>query len=215
MTHTAGYCYHIWNGDMAKYLEKTGIPGITTCKNEALKLPIVTDPGERWEYGINIDWVGKAVEAVSGKRLDAYLRDHIFTPLGMSDTGFKLGAAQRERLVGMHPRGADGSLTPMPFEMEQEPEFHMGGGGLYGTAADYIRFMQMMLNKGRATATGAEARDGRLMGQNHIGDLKVGKMITADPGLDQRRRSLSRHGQEMGPELHDQHREHAGRPQRR
>src|ERR1700720_1318030 len=89
MTHTAGFCYDMWNGDMVKYLEKTGTPGITTCKNAALKTPIMTDPGTRWEYGTNIDFVGKAVEAVSGKKLDAYLRENLFTPLGMTDTGFK------------------------------------------------------------------------------------------------------------------------------
>ncbi len=75
MTHTAGFCYHLWNGDMVNYLEKTGTPDITSCKNAALKTPIMSDPGTRWEYGTNIDFVGKAVEAVSGKRLDAYLRD--------------------------------------------------------------------------------------------------------------------------------------------
>src|SRR6202047_418984 len=78
MTHTAGFAYDMWNGDMVQYLEKTGTPGITTCKNAALKTPITSDPGTRWEYGTNIDFVGKAVEAVSGKRLDAYLRDHMF-----------------------------------------------------------------------------------------------------------------------------------------
>src|ERR1700738_2954131 len=111
MTHTAGFAYDIWNGDMVKYLERTGTPGIITCKNDALKTPLMTGPGTRWEYGTNIDFVGKAVEAASGKRLDAYLRDHLFTPLGMSDTGFKIGEAQRKRLVGMHQRNADGSLT--------------------------------------------------------------------------------------------------------
>jgi methyl acetate hydrolase len=153
MTHTAGFAYDMWNGDMLQYLEKTGTPGIITCKNDALKTPIMSDPGTRWEYGTNIDFVGKAVEAVSGKKLDAYLRDHLFTPLGMADTGFKLTDSQRKRLVGMHARGPDGALAPMPFELEQEPEFHMGGGGLYGTAGDYIKFTQMILNKGRATAT--------------------------------------------------------------
>ena len=68
MTHTAGFCYDLWNGDMGKYLEKKGLPSITTCKNDALKTPITTDPGTRWEYGTNIDFVGKAVEAASGKR---------------------------------------------------------------------------------------------------------------------------------------------------
>src|SRR5438046_7307374 len=150
MTHTAGFVYDMWNGDMAAYLAKTGTPGITTCQNAALKTPIATDPGTRWEYGTNIDFVGKAVEAVSGKRLDAYLRDHLCIPLGMSDTGFRIGESQRQRLVAMHARASDGSLAPIPFELEQDPEFHMGGGGLYGTAGDYIKFMQMILNKGRA-----------------------------------------------------------------
>src|SRR6476620_9403419 len=123
MTHTAGFCYNMWNGDMATYLEKVGIPPITSCKNDALRTPIATDPGTRWEYGTTIDFVGKAVEAVSGKRLDAYLRDHLFAPLGMNDTGFKLTDSMRKRLVGMHGRGPDGSLAPVPFELEQEPEF--------------------------------------------------------------------------------------------
>src|SRR5215475_15104394 len=81
MTHTAGFCYDMWNADMGTHAQKAGIPSITTCQNAALKTPIMTDPGTRWEYGTNIDFVGKAVEAVSGKRLDAYLRDHMFAPL--------------------------------------------------------------------------------------------------------------------------------------
>src|SRR6478752_5286087 len=180
MTHTAGFCYDLWNGEMVKYLEKTGLPGITTCKNDALKTPIMSDPGTRWEYGTNIDFVGKAVEAVSGKRLDAYLRDHLFTPLGMSDTGFKLGAAQRSRLVAMHVRGADGSLTAIPFELEKDPEFHMGGGGLYGTAGDYIKFTQMILNKGRGNGNKVlKPETVASMSQNHIGELEMTKMTSA------------------------------------
>ena len=108
MTHTAGFCYELWNSDKATYLEKTGTPGITTCQNAALKTPLASDPGTRWEYGTNIDFVGKAVEAVSGKRLDAYLRDHLFTPLGMHETAFKITDNMRKRLVGMHMRGDDG-----------------------------------------------------------------------------------------------------------
>jgi methyl acetate hydrolase len=182
MTHTAGFCYNMWNGDMVKYLEKTGLPPVTTCKNDALKTPIMSDPGTRWEYGTNIDFVGKAIEAASGKRLDAYLRDHLFAPLGMSDTGFKLGDSQRKRLVGMHARGADGSLTPIPFEMEQDPEFHMGGGGLYGTAGDYIKFTRMILNNGKGN--GNQVLKGETvatMGQNHIGEINMTKMVSAVP----------------------------------
>ena len=180
MTHTAGFCYDLWNGDMATYLQKKGLPSITSCKNDALKTPVATDPGTRWEYGINIDFVGKAVEAASGKRLDAYLRDHLFAPLGMNDTGFKLTDPMRKRLVGMHARGPDGSLAPIPFELEQDPEFHMGGGGLYGTAGDYIKFTQMILNKGRGNGNQLlKPETVALMGQNHIGEINMTKMISA------------------------------------
>jgi methyl acetate hydrolase len=182
MTHTAGFCYELWNSDKATYLEKTGTPGITTCQNAALKTPLASDPGTRWEYGINIDFVGKAVEAASGKRLDAYLRDHVFSPLGMSDTGFKITDDMRKRLVGMHARGEDGTLAPLPFELEQNPEFHMGGGGLYSTAGDYIKFCQMILNKGKGNGNQVlKAETVATMGQNHIGDLSVTKMPTAAP----------------------------------
>jgi methyl acetate hydrolase len=180
LTHTAGFCYDMWNGDMVRYLEKTGTPVITTCKNAALKTPIMSDPGTRWEYGTNIDFVGRAVEATSGLRLDAYLRDHLFKPLGMTDTGFKIGEQQRARLVGMHTRGEDGSLTRIPFELEQDPEFHMGGGGLYGTAGDYIRFTQMILNKGRGNGNQVlKPETVAMMGQNHIGELNMTRMTSA------------------------------------
>src|SRR3984893_3521752 len=180
MTHTAGFCYNLWNGDMVQYLEKTGLPAITTCQNDALKTPLTSDPGTRWEYGINIDLVRKAVEAVSGKRLDAYLRDSLFTPLGMTDTGFKIGDAQRQRLVGMHARGPDGSLAAIPFALEHHPEFHMGGGGLYSTAGDYIKFTQMILNKGRGNGNQVlRPETVTMMGQNHIGDINMGKMTSA------------------------------------
>jgi CubicO group peptidase (beta-lactamase class C family) len=183
MTHTAGFCYDMWNGNMAVYGEKAGLPGIITCKNDALKAPLVSDPGTRWEYGINIDFVGKAIEAATGRKLDAYLHDNLFAPLGMSDTGFRLGPSQRERLVGMHAR-ADGALAPVTFEMEQEPEFHMGGGGLYGTAGDYIKFTRMILNKGRGNGNQVLKPDTiGTMCENHIGELEMTKMVAAIPAV--------------------------------
>src|SRR6201996_4995010 len=145
MTHTAGFAYNMWNGDMVRYLDKTGLPTVTSGKLESLKAPLMTEPGTRWEYGINIDFVGRAVEVASGQRLEAYLRDHLFAPLGMNDTGYRIGEAQRQRLVSVHTRGPDGALTPIAFEIEQNPEFHMGGGGLYGTAGDYIQVTPMIL----------------------------------------------------------------------
>jgi CubicO group peptidase (beta-lactamase class C family) len=182
MTHTAGFCYDLWNADMGKYMEKTGTPGIISCLNAALKTPLASDPGTRWEYGINIDFVGKAVEAASGKKLDAYLHDHMFAPLGMSDTGFKITDNMRKRLVGMHARGEDGTLAAIPFELEQNPEFHMGGGGLYSTAGDYIKFCQMILNKGKGNGNQLlKPETVAAMGQNQMGDLTVGKLTSAAP----------------------------------
>jgi CubicO group peptidase (beta-lactamase class C family) len=113
-------------------------------------------------------------------RLDTYLRDYLFEPLGMTDTGFKIGGAQRARLIAVHTRGEDGSLTPIAFEIEQDPEFHMGGGGLYGTAGDYVRFTQMILNKGKGSGNQVlRPETVAMMGQNHIGELNMTKMTSA------------------------------------
>src|SRR5215831_18339097 len=137
ITHTAGFVYDIWSPEIGRYMEKRSIPGIISCENAALALPLTFDPGAKWDYGINIDWVGKAVERVSGQVLGDFFAEHLFGPIGMNDTGFKLTPEHRSRLAGMHARAPDGNLAPISFELPQEPEFQMGGGGLYGTAADY------------------------------------------------------------------------------
>jgi CubicO group peptidase (beta-lactamase class C family) len=182
LTHTAGFGYDIWNTDLVRYQEIKGIPGIISCQNAALTTPLTFDPGAKWDYGINIDWVGKAVEKVSGQSLESYLQQNIFKPLGMQDTAFKLSAEQRARLVGMHARQANGSLEPMPFEVPQSPEFHMGGGGLYGSAPDYLTFQQVFLHEGKFNdAQILKPETVRLMAQNAIGDLNVQALKTAIP----------------------------------
>src|SRR5438876_1639496 len=148
LTHTAGFAYEIWRPEIAQYQSATNTPGITTCTNAALTTPLMFDPGDRWEYGISIDWVGKMVEAVSGKKLDRYFQEHIFGPLGMKDTSFKISPSQRARLASVHQRGEDGALAPIAFGLPEEPEFHMGGGGLYGTAGDYLAFAQTIMQGG-------------------------------------------------------------------
>jgi methyl acetate hydrolase len=183
ITHTAGFVYDIWNGEMGRYMEKRGAPGIISCQNAALALPLVFEPGEKWDYGIGIDWVGKAVERASGQRLGDYFAEHLFGPIGMKDTGFRLTPDRRARLAGMHARGADAALTPIEFEIPQAPEFEMGGGGLYGTAADYLAFQRVFLNQGRADG-GQVLRPETvaLMAQNAIGELNVRMLKTAVPG---------------------------------
>lgn len=180
LTHTAGFSYDIWNADIGTYMQHAGIPGVISCENKALTTPLTFDPGERWDYGINIDWVGKAVEAVSGKTLDAYLRENLLGPLGMRDTGFAPGAAQKARLAGMHARQADGALVEIPFALPEAPEFFMGGGGLYGTARDYLAFLRMLLGQGALDGNRVlKPETVSLMARNHIGDLTVGWLRTA------------------------------------
>ena len=155
LTHTSGLGYDTWNADVMKYRQVTGIPAVGSCQNAALTTPLLFEPGERWEYGISIDWVGKMVEAASGQRLDRYMTERLFMPLGMGDTGFAIGPAQRLRKAKMHTRGA-GGFTVMEHEIPQTPEFHMGGGGLYSTVSDYLKFTQALLSGRRADP---EARD--------------------------------------------------------
>jgi len=178
LTHTAGFVYDIWNPDMSRYMEKKGAPG----KNAALMLPLVFDPGDRWDYGINIDWAGKAVERASGQSLGDFFAEHIFRPVGMTDTGFTLAPDRRARLVGMHARAEDGTLGPIPFELPQDPEFQMGGGGLYGTAANYLAFERLFLNQGRVNGRQVlRPETVQLMSQNAIGELDVRGLETAVP----------------------------------
>ncbi|MBV8523963.1 MAG: beta-lactamase family protein, partial [Acetobacteraceae bacterium] len=182
ITHTAGFVYDIWSPEMGRYMEKKGIPGIISCQNAALDLPLTFDPGDRWDYGINIDWVGKAVERVSGQTLGDYFAEHLFGPIGMTDTGFRLTPEHRARLAGMHARGANGTLEPIAFELPQEPEFQMGGGGLYGTAGDYLAFQRLFLNAGRADGKQVlSPQTVRLMSENAIGALEVQLLRTAVP----------------------------------
>jgi methyl acetate hydrolase len=181
LTHTAGYAYDMWNADMVRYLEATGTPSVITCQNAALMLPLASDPGEKWEYGISIDWAGKAVEAVSGQTLARYMQDNIFDPLGMTDTGFKLGEAQRRRLAKIHAR-TPGGLVSTDTEIPQDPEFHMGGGGLYSTVGDYLKFAQMILHGG--TFNGVQVLQPEtvaLMSLNAMGELGCNPMMTAVP----------------------------------
>jgi methyl acetate hydrolase len=184
LTHTAGFGYEMWRAEVVRYQEATGTPGIITCRNAALTTPLLFDPGEGWEYGIGIDWAGKMVEAVSGQRLDRYLRDNILGPLGMQDTSFSLSPGQRARLSRVHARDAGGALAPIEFALPEEPEFLMGGGGLYGTALDYLAFARMLMAGGALDGTRILSRETvDLMTRNHIGDLEVGPLRTVAPHL--------------------------------
>lgn len=184
LTHTSGFAYDIWNPDMNRYLDVMGIPRAGSGKLVALTTPLAFDPGARWEYGIGIDWAGRMVEAASGMRLGDYMRERIFAPLGMESTAYRLTPAMRSRLARVHQRTASGGLDVTDFETNQAPEFEPGGGGLYSTAGDYLRFLRMILNRGRAGAAQLlrpETVD--LMSKNAMGALRVGLLRTVRPPL--------------------------------
>ena len=185
LTHTAGFGYDLWSVDLGKYQTAKNIPGIITCQNAALRTPLLSDPGDRWFYGIGIDWAGKMVEATSGKRLGSYLQENLFAPLGMTSTGFKITPSMRERLAKVHQRGDNDAFTPqMDLEIPQEPEFEMGGGGIYGTAGDYLRFVRLILNRGKADGNEVlKPATVELMTHNAMGDSRVILLKTAAPAL--------------------------------
>ena len=182
LTHTSGFAYEIWSEDILAYQEARGVPQFMTCENAALTTPLLFDPGDRWDYGIGIDWAGKMIEAVSGQRLGHYMKENIFDPLGMDDTAFRITPAMRQRIATVHARGEDGAWIPMEFTIEQDPEFEMGGGGLYSTVSDYLKFIRMILNNGTANGHRVLRRETvETMSANSIGNSCVVKLSTAMP----------------------------------
>ncbi len=184
LTHTAGFVYDIWNPEMARFQKNNNIPRAGSGRNIALRIPLGFDPGERWEYGINIDWAGKMIEAVSGMRLGQFIAQNIATPLGMGSTAFKITPDMRARLAKVHQRNADGTFNVTAIEVPQEPEFEPGGGGIYSTASDYQRFIRMILNEGRGNGNQILRADTvALMSKNSIGNLRVGMLPTQNAVL--------------------------------
>jgi methyl acetate hydrolase len=184
LLHTAGMGYDFFNANYNRLAQEKGQPSVITASKQALKTPLLFDPGDKWEYGSNIDWCGQVIEAISGKRLGEVFRTRIFEPLGMRETTFQLTDALRQRTAGMHARNADGSLTPMDFELPSDPEVHMGGHGLYGTVGDYMRFIRMWLNDGAGEhGRVLKTETVEMAARNHLGDKKVTMLPGVIPSL--------------------------------
>ncbi|WP_050630481.1 serine hydrolase domain-containing protein [Bradyrhizobium viridifuturi] len=174
MVHSAGLSYDFINHTYNRLAQEKGQPSVITASKASLMTPLLFDPGERWEYGTNMDWCGQIVEAITGRRLGEVFKTRIFEPLGIQDTAFELTDGMRRKLAGIHARNADGSLTPMDFELPANPEIHMGGHGLYGTIGDYMRFIRMWLNDGAGEhGRVLKAETVRMAEKNHLGNSKV------------------------------------------
>ncbi|HEY5261573.1 MAG TPA: serine hydrolase domain-containing protein [Solirubrobacteraceae bacterium] len=149
LTHTSGLVYWFSDADLLRYHQIEDLPDPLSGRRGALDgVPLVGDPGARWTYGTSIDWLGRVVETLAGQDLDAYCKQHIFAPLGMSDTTFSPSDAQRERLMRLHERTADDGLSVSPIDLPFDPEFYSGGGGACSTGRDYLRFMRALLRGG-------------------------------------------------------------------
>ncbi len=149
LTHTAGASYWFANADILRYHQLTGIPDPISGKLATLyEMPLVADPGERWEYGTNTDWLGLVVQAVSGQVLATLCAERIFGPLAMPDTTFTPTEEQSARTMTVHARTPGGGLLPSPLRLSAEAEFFSGGAGASGTGPDYLRFMRTLLRGG-------------------------------------------------------------------
>jgi methyl acetate hydrolase len=184
LLHTAGLGYDFFNETYNRLAQEKGQPSVITASKAALMTPLLFDPGERWEYGSNLDWCGQVIEAIAGKRLGEVCSTRIFEPLGMHETTFELTDTLRRRVAGMHARNADGSLATMDFELPSQPEVHMGGHGLYSTVGDYMRFIRMWLNDGNGEhGRVLKAETVRMAERNHLGDKKITMLPGVIPSL--------------------------------
>ncbi|MDD2794687.1 serine hydrolase [Acidocella sp.] len=179
LTHTAGFSYAFASAEYAAYLTAQPNPPAFGTR-AALDAPLLFEPGERWEYGLGVDWAGLAVEAASGLNLEAYFQKHIFGPLGMADTSFMPTAAQLARRAALHKRQADGSLAATPPAALTVPEVFSGGGGLYSTLRGYQKFLRVFLTAGAGIVTAGTITE---MTRNQIGGLRAGYLPSANPAL--------------------------------
>ena len=201
--------------EIARYQAATGTPGITTCTNAASTTPLLFDPGDRWDYGISIDWAGKMVEAASGQKLDRYFQDNIFGPLGMKDTGFSSRPSQQARLA------ACTSATPTA-RSPPSSSASRGAGVPHGrrrTVRHRSRLPRVHANDhataARQRRAGAAARDRRPHGAKPHRRPRDRRDQDRHPAALQRRRALPGDLQEVGAQLPDQRPGRADRPRGR
>ena len=185
VTHTSGLGYWFWSDDLVRFEKVTGVPNVVPGSMEAFKAPMLHDPGERYTYGINTDWLGRVVEAVAGTTLDVVVKENIAGPLGMDDTMFVLDPGRLKNAVTVHVPGEGGGWVSAGEILNQAPDWWAGGHGLYSTPRDYVRFQQALLRGGELDGQrilAPETVDAAFT--NQIGDLAVPADVpTADPAV--------------------------------
>ncbi len=174
LTHTSGLGYNFTSPVVRDFKPRDG--------EQYAAGPLLFEPGAQWLYGTSTDWVGRLVESISGKVLEDYFRERIFGPLAMMDTSYTVPDGKRPRLVTVHRRQASGMFVPDPVQPPVSVPRPIGGGGLASTAADYTRFLRMLLNGGSLDGARVLSADTvASMGRNHIDSVSVPALKTALP----------------------------------
>lgn len=180
LSHTSGIGYGFANPTVARLQAGTQL--------SELELPLLNEPGARWNYSASTRVLGLIVEELSGQSLEDFFQENIFEPLGMQDTSYAVPPEKQARLPALHARAADGSLQEQPqlgAPAAPTPPF-TGDGGLYSTARDYGQLMRMFLNGGELDGVRILSEGSvQLMGENQIGDLFVEEQETTNPGISQ------------------------------
>lgn len=183
ITHTSGLSYWFFSDLLIQWEKVTGVPNVVAGSNASFTAPMLGDPGEAFRYGINIDWLGKVVEAVTGVGLDVAIKQGVTGPLGMDQTTFLMNDDQRPNSTPVHVKGEDGTWVAIGEILNQAPDWWAGGHGLYGPPSDYIKFQRALLRGGELDGT-------RILRQstvdeaftNQIGDLDFpAELPTSDP----------------------------------
>ncbi|MBS0481831.1 MAG: beta-lactamase family protein [Proteobacteria bacterium] len=179
LTHTAGFGYAFIHPDILRWFAPKGLPPGNW--KAGIQMPLMFDPGDRWEYSVATDWAGLAVEAASGLSLQDYLAQNVTGPLGMAATRFRAAEEMPQDAAKVHVRSPEGALVPTAMHI-QGGDFFSGGGGLSSTAPDYARFVRMLLGGG--TLDGARIVSPETiaeMTRNQIAPLRAGYMGSAMP----------------------------------
>ena len=178
------------NGDVpnvseahSKWEAATSTSNVLSGANVIFTAPLLADPGTTSTYGINADWLGKVIEAAGGVGLDVAVKGGITGPLGMNETAFQIADAWKDGGLTPVQAKVEGTWVDSGIELNQSPEYHAGGHGLYSTPNDYIKFEQALLRGGElggARIMQSDTVDAALT--NQIGDLDFPTEIpSADP----------------------------------
>ncbi|MEO6653942.1 MAG: serine hydrolase domain-containing protein [Ilumatobacteraceae bacterium] len=200
LTHTSGLTYgfhhqHVTDAVYRARGYEWGVPlgtDLEAACDAWAGMPLAFQPGSEWNYGVSTDVLGRVVEVISGQSLDDFFRERIFVPLGMADTGFVVRDDQADRaarLYSPHPKTGQAFISPLESPATAVPSMLSGGGGLWGTAADYLRFCHMLLGGGEVDGTrllGSRTVD--YMARNHLpGNVDLeefGRPLFAETSFD-------------------------------